>query len=420
MHSVVVCIGDLMIVLDATIVNVALPSIRPTSTSREASLAWVVNAYLLTFGGFLLLGGRLGDLCGAAARVPVGHRALHARLARLRPRELAGDARRGPRGAGRRRRDRGRVRSRCYDAVHGAGRAREGDGRLRLRRVRRRRVGVLLGGVLTERSTGTGSSSSTSRSGSRVVRRLPVLLPRDLAAEERGGLDVGGAVTVTGALMVAVYAIVNGDKSGWTSGATLGLLVVAVVLLGVVRADREPRPAPLVPLEPLQAPDARDRDGVAALLAAAMFAWFFLSALYLQRVLGYSPLDVGWRTCRRRPMGAFSLGLSAKVVMRFGIRTPLVAGLALVAAGLLLVRARPGRRDVRHRRAAVDDPARARRRARLQPAAARRDGRRRARAVGPRLGPREHDADDGRRARARRSSRASPRRGRPTRTTSAT
>ena len=135
----VLCAGTLMIVLDTTIVNVALPSIRADLGFSETSLAWVVNAYLLTFGGFLLLGGRLGDLYGHRRPVPDRDRPVHRRLDRLRARRLAGVPDRRARRAGPRRRDRlGRLAVADDEPVHRAGRAREGDGRLRLRRRGRR------------------------------------------------------------------------------------------------------------------------------------------------------------------------------------------------------------------------------------------------------------------------------------------
>ena len=135
----VVCLGDLMIVLDVTIVGVALPSIREDLGFSETSLAWVVNAYLLTFGGFLLLGGRLGDLFGHRRLFVIGISALHGRVARVRARELAGGARDRASGAGIRWRDRlgGRPLADRH-ALHRAGRASEGDGRLRVRRRWRR------------------------------------------------------------------------------------------------------------------------------------------------------------------------------------------------------------------------------------------------------------------------------------------
>jgi EmrB/QacA subfamily drug resistance transporter len=335
---IVVCIGDLMIVLDATIVNVALPSIRDDLGFSEASLAWVVNAYLLTFGGFMLLGGRIGDLFGARRVFLVG-------LSLFTVASLAcGLA--GSKGF--------LVGARAVQGVGGAivaaialallmklftepaerakamgvfGFVVSGGGTL----------GVLLGGVLTDALSWHWIFLVNLPIGIGVFCGSLLLLPRDLAVEQGGRLDVAGAVTVTGALMLAVYAIVNGNDAGWGSGQTVGLLAAAAVLIGVFVWIESRASAPLVPLGLFRHRTLATANGVAALLAAAMFSWFFLSALYLQLVLGYSPLQVGLAFLPATLlMGAFSLGLSARVVMRFGIRAPLVAGLACLAAGLLL------------------------------------------------------------------------------------
>src|SRR5207245_2418359 len=150
-------------------------------------------------------------------------------------------------------------------------------------------------------------------------------------------LDVAGAVTVTAALMLAVYAIVNGNQQGWRSGQTLGMLGGAVTLLALFLAIEARVRSPLRPLRLFRLRNVATANVVGILCAAAMFAWFFLSALYLQRVLGYSPLQVGLAFLPANLiMGAFSLGLSAKLVMRFGIRSPLAAGLLLAAVGLAL------------------------------------------------------------------------------------
>jgi len=152
---------------------------------------------------------------------------------------------------------------------------------------------------------------------------------------------VAGAITVTGALMLAVYAIVNGNKEGWTSAQTLGLLGAAVVLLATFLGIEARVRSPLVPLGLFRLRNIAFANIVGVLWAAAMFAWFFLSALYLQLVLGYSPLKVGLAFLPATLiMGTFSLGLSAKLVMRFGIRRPLGTGLLLATVGLgLFVRA---------------------------------------------------------------------------------
>jgi hypothetical protein len=162
------------------------------------------------------------------------------------------------------------------------------------------------------------------------------LLPPD-AAVKRGSLDIAGAVTVTAALMLAVYAIVNGNQNGWTSAQTLGMLVGAVALLGAFLVIESRVPAPLMPLSIWKVRNVASANVTGALLAAAMFAWFFLSALYLQRVLGYSALEVGFAFLPATILwGASSLLLSDKLVMRFGIKTPLIGGLVLYLVALLL------------------------------------------------------------------------------------
>ena len=223
----VLCLGTLMIVLDTTIVNVALPSIQRRPRLHPASLAWVVNAYMLTFGGFLLLGGRLGDLFGHRRRVPARHRAVHARLARLRARDYAGDARRGARRPGPRRRRRvGGLalahRWRCSPSRRERAKAMGVFGFVVRRRRQHRRAARRR--PHRARSAGTGSSSSTCRSGCWCLRCARGSLPPGHSPAGRPHLDVGGAVTVTAALMLAVYAIVNGNTAGWTSAQTLVLL----------------------------------------------------------------------------------------------------------------------------------------------------------------------------------------------------
>jgi EmrB/QacA subfamily drug resistance transporter len=164
-----------------------------------------------------------------------------------------------------------------------------------------------------------------------------VLVPATRGRAEAVRLDVAGAVTVTVSLMLAVYAIVNGNALGWTSTAVLGLLLGAAALLALFLVIESRIEAPLMPLGLFRLRNLATANLVGVLWAAAMFAWFFLSALYLQQVLGYSPMQVGLAFLPANLiMGAFSLGLSAKLVMRFGIRRPMAAGLLLAALGLLM------------------------------------------------------------------------------------
>ncbi|HEX5469571.1 MAG TPA: MFS transporter [Gaiellaceae bacterium] len=333
----VLCLGDLMIVLDATIVNVALPSIRDDLGFSQTSLAWVANAYLLTFGGFLLLSGRLGDLygyrrlflagialftlaslaCGLSTTqgMLVGARAVQgfggavvsAVALSLIMRLFTEDA------------DRAKAMGVFGFVAAGGG-----------------TIGVLLGGILTDLLSWHWIFLVNIPVGIAVFALCLRLLPAG-GGQEGTRLDVGGAVTVTAALMLAVYAIVNGNGNGWTSAETLGLLGAAVVLLGVFLAIEARVPAPLMPLGLFRHRNLSVANTTGVLAAASMFAFFFLSALYLQLVLGYSPLEVGLAYLPNSLiMGALSLGLSAKLVMRFGIKPPLVVGMLLNAAALVL------------------------------------------------------------------------------------
>ena len=337
---VVLCLGSLMIVLDTTIVNVALPSIRDDLGFSATSLAWVVNAYLLTFGGFLLLGGRLGDL--------YGHRRLFlAGIALFTVASLACGlatsqefliAARAVQGVG------GAVASAVSLSLmmnlftEPADRAKamgvfgfvaSGGGS----------IGVLLGGVLTDvarLALDLPRQPADRRGRGAVVAEAAARPPR--RGGQRRELDVAGAVTVTA---VADAGRVR-DRERQPERLGLG---------------RDARPAgrsrwrcsrsscciesrvssPLMPLRVLRLRNVATANVVGVLWAASMFAWFFLSALYLQLVLGYSPLQVGLAFLPANIiMGILSVGVSAKLVMRFGIKPPLAAGLLIAGAGLAL------------------------------------------------------------------------------------
>ena len=196
---------------------------------------------------------------------------------------------------------------------------------------------MLLGGILTDSINWHWIFLVNLPIGVAVFLLSLRLLPPAAGTAVARRLDVAGAVTVTGALMLAVYAIVNGNQAGWTSGQTLGLLGGAVALMATFLGIESRVDSPLMPLGLFRLRNVATANIVGILWAAAMFAWFFLSALYLQLVLGYSPLRVGLSFLPANLiMGAFSLGLSAKLVMRFGLRKPLGTGLILAAAGLVL------------------------------------------------------------------------------------
>jgi EmrB/QacA subfamily drug resistance transporter len=335
---VVLCLGALMIVLDTTIVNVALPSIRASLGFSEATLAWVVNAYLLTFGGFLLLGGRLGDLFGHRRIFMIGITiftlaSLSSGLANSQGVLIAA---RGVQGLG------GAVVSAVALSLL-MNLFPEPDARARAMgyfgfvSAGGGSVGVLLGGLLTSLLNWHWIFLVNLPIGLVVFLLSQRLLP---ASEKQAGaarLDVAGAVSVTAALILAVYAIVNGNDDGWGSLQTTGLLSAAALLFGLfVWIERRVK-APLVPLGLFKLRNVTTANIIGVLWAAAMFAWFFLSALYMQLVLGFGPLQVGLAFLPANLiMAVFSFSLSARLVMRFGIQRPLVVGLFLAAGGLLL------------------------------------------------------------------------------------
>ena len=334
----VLCLGVLMIVLDVTIVNVALPTIRESLGFSESSLAWVVNAYLLTSGGFLLLGGRLGDLYGHRRLFLIGIAlfTLASIACGLADSQLTLIAARAVQGLGGAIVDAVAL-SLIVDLFTGTGDRAKAMGVYGFVCSGGGSIGALLGGFLTNAFDWHWIFLVNIPIGIAVVAMSLSLLPASPGHDGKRHLDVAGAITVTTALMLAIYAIVNGNEAGWSSTRTLGLLAGAAVLFaGFLVIEAKVR-MPLVPLGLFRLRNLAITNVVGVLWAAAMFAWFFLSALYLQIVLGYSPLQVGLAFVPTNLiMAACSLGLSARLVMRFGIKPPLAAGLLCAAAGLLL------------------------------------------------------------------------------------
>jgi EmrB/QacA subfamily drug resistance transporter len=338
----VLCLGNLMIVLDTTIVNVALPSIRVDLGFSAAALAWVVNAYLLTFGGFLLLGGRLGDLYGQRRLFLVGLvlftlASLACGVASTQGLLVAARAAQGIGGAV--------VAAVALSLIMNlftapADRA-KAMGVIGFVSAGGGSLGVLLGGILSTLNWHWVFLVNLPI-GVAVVILCLVVLPADRSVSSAPQLDIAGAVTVTASLMLAVYAIVNGNEAGWVSAQTIGLLAAAAALLAVFLVIEARVHAPLVPLRLFRLRNLSTANVMGVLWAAAMFAWFFLSALYLQLVLGLRPLQVGLVFLPANLiMAAFSLGLSARLVMRFGIKLPVTVGLLLAAAGLALLARAP-------------------------------------------------------------------------------
>jgi EmrB/QacA subfamily drug resistance transporter len=335
----VLCVGMLMIVLDVTVVNVALPSIQSDLGFSQSSLAWVVNAYLITFGGLLLLAGRFGDIlgrknvflaglglftvaslaCGAAESqgVLVGARFIQGIGGAMTSAVILGmivtmfpEPREQAKAIG------------VYGFVASAGGS----------------IGLLAGGVLTQTINwhwiffvnipiAIGTALLASR-----------LLERDRGIGFGDGADVPGAVLITSSLMVGVYTIVKPAADyGWGSGRTLSLGAVSLALL-VAFVVREVKAGnPLIPLRIFRSRNVSGANVLQALLVAGMFGMFFLGALYLQRVLGYDALEIGLAFLPATIiMGILSLRYSERVIMRFGARRALLPGMVLIAVGLVL------------------------------------------------------------------------------------
>ena len=337
-----VCAAQLMIVLDGTIVNVALPAIRGSLGFSETGLSWVVNAYLLTFGGFLLLGGRAGDLFGRR-RVFAFGLALFT-LASL----LCGLA--GSQGV--------LVVARALQGIGGAIIAPAAlsiiittfkDPRSRARAMGiwafvvsgGASIGVLLGGVLTQTLGWPWIFLVNIPVGLVAIALCRPLLDPDPKPEERGvggrgGFDLPGAFLVTASLVAAVYAIVGaGENPPVLTGL---LLLLSAALMAAFRAVERRTAAPLVPPGVLsRSRNLTVSNVVMALAVVGMVGWFFFSALYLQGVLGYGSLATGLSFLPATlALGAVSQGPAAWAVARFGIKPTIVGGLGLMALGLVL------------------------------------------------------------------------------------
>ena len=332
----VLCTGVLMIVLDTTVVVVAMPTIQADLAFSGTTLTWVLNAYLLTFGGFLLLGGRLGDLYGSRRWFLIGLALFTAAslACGLSGSPVALVAARAVQGLG------GAVvtavalslivnlftepaeRAQAmgiYGFVCAAGGS----------------IGEVLGGFLTSWLGWESVFLINLPIGVAVYVSCVKLLPADTPAAGPRRLDLAGALTVTAGLMLAVYAIVDGNAAGWTSLQTQGLLAAAAILLAAFLVIETRVAAPLMPLRLFRLRNLSIANIVGVLWAAGMFGWFVISALYMQHILGYEPFQVGLAFLPADLiMAVFSAGVSAKLVMRYGIRGPLWVGLLIAAIGL--------------------------------------------------------------------------------------
>jgi EmrB/QacA subfamily drug resistance transporter len=334
----VLCAGMLMIVLDITIVNVALPSIQDDLGFSQSNLAWVVNGYLIPFGGLLLLAGRFGDLIGQrrvfltglavfvsasllcavsqSQEMLVGARFIQGIGGALTSAVILGmivtmfpEPREQAKAIG------------VYGFVASAGGS----------------IGLLAGGVLTEAISWHWIFFINL-----PVGLLTAFFAMRLVEPHEGigfgeGADILGAVLITASLMLGTYTILEVTEVGW--GATQTLVLSAISLaLGVAFIWRQARiDNPLMPLRLFRSRNVSGANAAQALLVAGMFSMFFLGALYMQRILGYDPLQVGLAFLPATlVMGTLSLGFSEKLIMRFGPRRTLLPGLLLIGVGLLL------------------------------------------------------------------------------------
>ena len=335
----VLCTGMLMIVLDMTIVNVALPSIQADLGFSQSSLAWVVNAYLIAFGGLLLFAGRLGDLAGRRNVFLAGLAlftvaSMMCGLAQTQEMLIGARFAQGIGGALTSAvilgvivtlfpepRDMAKAIG-VYAFVASAGGA----------------VGLLAGGVLTQALNWHWIFFVNLPIG--VVTAVLALrvVPRDRGTGLRQGADVLGALLITGAMMLSVFTIVKpAAEDGWLAGRTLTFGAVALALLAGFIVRQLTARHPLMPLRILAARKIAAANLIQVLSVAGMFGMFFLGALYLRRILGYSPLEIGLAFLPVAVvMGALSVRYTDRLVMRFGARTLMFPGLGLIAAALAL------------------------------------------------------------------------------------
>jgi EmrB/QacA subfamily drug resistance transporter len=340
MSLIVLCVGTLMIVLDTTVVNVALPSIQRDLHFSASGLAWVMNAYLIAFGGLMLLAGRLGDLLSRRAIFLAGLLVFTTAslICGLASSSLVLVAARFVQGIG------GAMTAAVTlgmivtmfpqpreqaKAIGVYGFVASGGGT----------IGLLVGGAITQAIDWHWIFFVNLPLGAMTAVMAQRLLRSDRGVGLAAGADATGAVLITGALMVAVYTIVGpAAQHGWGASATLAWGAAAVALLaGFV--GREARAAhPLIPLRIFRSRTVTGANLVQALVVAGMFSMFFLGSLYLQRVLGFDALQIGLAFLPTTLiMGTLSLRYSETLMTRFGPRAMLLPGLVLIAAGLGLL-----------------------------------------------------------------------------------
>jgi EmrB/QacA subfamily drug resistance transporter len=328
--------AQFVVVLDASIVNVALPTIGKALDFSDENLPWIVNAYVLTFGGFLLLGGRTADLLGrrrvfmaglmlvAVASLAAGFAATEAQLIAARAAQGLGAAIISPAALSivttifRDWAERNKALG-VWGAVAGAGGA----------------AGVLLGGILTD-GLGWEWVLWVNVPVSLIAFFLtPRLIAESRASDEARAFDVGGAVTITAALSLLVYAVIDASEAGWGSGKTLGLIALALVLFAAFVAIELRSRKPLVPFSIFRIRTLTGANVVGILVGASLFSMFFFISLYMQQVLGYSAIHAGLSYLPLAVTISLAAGVASQLVTTLGYKTVLAAGLLFIVAGLL-------------------------------------------------------------------------------------
>jgi EmrB/QacA subfamily drug resistance transporter len=335
---VLICLAQFMVVLDATIVNVALPSIQTDLHLSDGGLQWIINAYTLVFGGFLLLGGRLGDLLGrkrlfliglviftgaslldglaGSESMLIGARALQGLGAALiSPAALSIIATTFEEGA-----ERARALA-VWAAIAIGGSA----------------VGLILGGALTQYFSWPWIFFINVPVGIATFVLSLRLVPESRDLNAHRSYDLAGAATVTAGLMTLVYAIVGAQSAGWTSTRTIGLFTAAAALLAAFVAIEARTTAPLVRLSIFRVRSLLTANAAMFLAMSGMFAMFFFNTLYLQQVLGYGPLEAGLAFLPFTAGIMVSASLASQLAPRIGVRPVAAVGFLLAAGGLALL-----------------------------------------------------------------------------------
>ena len=335
---VLVCIGQFMVVLDATIVNVALPSIQDDLGFSAADLQWVINSYTLVFGGFLLLGGRAADLIGRRALFVAGVLvfSVASLLNGLSNSSEMLVAARGLQGLG------GALVSPAALSIITTTFA-EGPDRTKALGVWGAiaagggAFGLLLGGILTETLSWEWIFFVNVPVGIAAAVLAWRYIPESHAEQRPDSFDFAGAVSVTAGLIVLVYAIVKAEEYGWGSARTLGLGAIALALLtAFVLIERRSR-APLVRLGIFKVRSLLGANLVLLVVAGGLFANFFFSSIYVQRILGYDPLEAGLAFLPVTAGIVAGSGLSQVLVRKIGVRETAMAGMAIAAVGLFVL-----------------------------------------------------------------------------------